>query len=232
MRNNRLYVGLLAVLSLTLLLGAAPDDEQQGCGGGLDNRPGEKGIDVGGPGGADWEMTYGDQVQVRVLKGGVAVATKNFAWATGGKFDVDGETVDLRKFCDRGDIACPEEVFPKKVRMTQPGANLHLLYVTFNPTGPLKDIKEATLLGNVDSDFDFSIFLGVGAAGAGSCGLLSTSYATGKITGTPAVPPKGTNFGGKIVTTYTGGCALLGTAAGAGAGLQVELTIPISGVRL
>lgn len=231
MFKTRLMGVMVVALSMTLLLGAMEEDPDRGCGGGLDNRAGEPGVDVGGIAGADWKISYGDKVEVKVKKGGVVVATENIVWATGGTFKLDGEVVDLRKMCDRGDIACPEQIFPGTVRMTQPGADLHFLYVTFNPVGPLKELKKTTLLGNVDSDHDFSIALGIGAAAAGTCGLLATSYATGHIGGGKVAPFKGDVLNGNIVTTYSGGCALLGIKAGAGAGLQVEVKMPISGVR-
>ncbi len=231
MRKYKCFTGIVALLSLTMLLGAKTEDEQQGCGGGLDNRPGEPGTNVGGALGANWKIKYGDTVQVRVLKAGVAVATKSIAWAAGGTFKVDGQEVDLRKLCERGDVACPEQVFPEQVRMTQPGQDLHFLKVNFNKIGPLKEIKDLTLLGNVDSDSDFSIFLGVGAAANGACGLLSASYARGHIAGDKSDPPIGKSLDGSIVTVYSGACALIGVAAGAGAGLQVELKLPFSGTR-
>ena len=69
-------------------------------------------------------------------------------------------------------------------------------------------------------------------ARAGACGLLSGSYARGRIYGDKAVPPNGKTLDGHIVTVYTGACALIGVKAGAGAGLQVEMKIPFSGTRL
>lgn len=230
MRKNRFYLGVLAVLAMTLLLGAKTGDE--GCGGGLDNRPGEKGIDVGGLSGAMWQVTYQDKMEVKVKKGAAIIATHNFAAATGGTFKVDGVDVDLTKFCGRDDVACPHELFPQQVKMTQPGYNLHFLYVTFNPVGPLKSLTEKTLVGNVDSDHDFSIALGIGAAAAGVCGLIGVSYATGHIQGNNDDPPIGTDLSGHIVTEYAGGCALLGAAGGAGAGLTVQVKVPFSAVRM
>lgn len=232
MRRTRLLGVIVAALSMTMLLGAMEEDPDRGCGGGLDNRAGEPGVDVGGVAGADWKITYGDTVEVKVKKGGAVVATEKIVWAAGGTFKVDGQVVDLRKMCQRSDVACPEEVFPKTVRMTQPGSKLHLLYVTFNPVGPLKDYKEALLLGNVDSDHDYSIALGVGAAAAGTCGLLGTSYATGHIWGGKVPPYEGDRLDGNIVTTYAGGCALIGAGGAAGAGLTVEIKMPLKGERV
>ena len=227
MTRFRLFTILLSVTSLVFLLGA----NEGGCGAGLDNRAGEPGIDVGGIHGAEWDMQYMDTMEVRIKNAGGVVATHNISIAAGGSFKLDGTPVDLGKLCERGDIACPDEVFPKRVTMRQPGNNQHLLYVTFNPEGPLKDIQEKTLIGNVDSDQDFSIALGVGGAAAGICGLLSVSYATGHIDA-DGDPPVGTTLKGDIVTAYSGGCLLAGSQGAAAAGLTVELRIPFSGKRL
>ncbi len=229
MTRTKLLTIILSMTSLVFLMGATPEG---GCGAGLDNRPGEPGVDVGGLAGADWDVKYGDTVEIRIKNAGGVIATEKIAIAAGGKFTLDGVEVDLRKLCERGDIACPDEVFPKRVNMRQPGNNRHLLYVTFNPEGPLKDIQEKTLIGNVDSDQDFSIALGVGAAANGICGLLSVSYATGHIESEPGDPPVGTSMNGAIVTAYSGGCLLAGSSGAAAAGLTVELRIPFGATRL
>lgn len=220
---------LVSGLTLLVLQGAAGD--KGGCGGGLDNRVGEPGLELGGAAGADWDVRYGDGLQVLVKNGGVVVSSQALSLATGGSFDLAGAKIELRELCERGDIACPEDVFPARVRMTQPGSQLHLLYVTFNKTGPLGELTQATLLGNVDSDHDFSIALGVGAAGVGSCGLLKVSYATGSIVDDAADPPRGSELSGEIVTAYSGGCIALGQQASAAAGLTVELRLPFSAKR-
>jgi hypothetical protein len=216
-------------LSIVVLMGAAAP--KQGCGEGLNNRPNEPGIDVGGSAGALWAMSYQDKVEVIVKRGGVVIATQVASAAAGGEIDIDGFKVDLAALCAREDVACPHEVFPAQVRMTQPGSQLHLLYVEFNKTGPLADIADRTLLGNVDSDQDFSIALGIGGAVAGPCGLLSVSYATGNIigVGTPAV---GRSLSGDIVTAYHGACLVSGASGSAAAGLTVELRVPFTGTRL
>lgn len=227
MTRFKILTVILSVTSIVFLLGA----NEGGCGAGLDNRPGEPGIDVGGLQGAEWNMQYMDTMEVRIKNAGGVIATEKISVAAGGKFKLNGTTVDLGKLCERGDIACPDEVFPKRVTMRQPGVDKHLLYVSFNPVGPLKDLQEKTLLGNVDSDSDFSIALGVGAAGAGVCGLLSVSYATGHIEA-DGNPPMGTSINGDIVTAYSGACLLAGTQGAAAAGLTVELRIPFTGNRL
>jgi hypothetical protein len=226
-RRARMLTGVLALGSLMLLCGA----EKGGCGEGLDNRPGEPGIDVGGAEGAPWTITYSDVVTVKVKNAAGAVVTKTVSLAAGGVFDVEGVEVNLTDLCAREDVACPSEVFPKEVMMTQPGSKLHLLYVTYNPVGPLKELQEVTLLGNVDSDFDFSIALGIGAAAGGVCGLLGVSYATGHIASDGGDPPVGNHLEGEIVTAYSGGCVLIGTAGTAAAGVTVEIRIPFYGDR-
>jgi hypothetical protein len=224
----RICTVTLALGALLFLGGASKDG---GCGQGLDNRPGDPGIDVGGVAGALWDVSYTDQLEVRIKNAAGAVATKTFSLAAGGVFDVEGVPIDLTKLCERPDVACPNEIFPHQVKMTQPGNQLHLLYTTYNKTGPLGELTQQTLIGNVDSDDDFSIALGIGAATNGVCGLLAVSYATGHIFGDSADPPVGNRLAGEIVTAYSGGCVLVGTNGTAAAGGTVELRFPFSATR-
>lgn len=222
----RVMAVTLSLAAMGLLQGAA----KGGCGG---NEPGIPGIDVGGPTGADWKVTYGDTMHIVVKKAGAVVATHDLSRIAGGSFDVDGVTLNLSDICKRSDVACPEEVFPDTVRMTQPGAQRHLLYVNFNKEGPLGGLKETTLLGNVDSNQDFKIELGIKAALLGTCGLLGVSYANGHIEADSNDPEKGVDLAhSHIVTAYSGGCILLGQGGGAGAGITVEFKIPFSAQRL
>ena len=226
MRSSLLAI--LAVASLTVLMGA----KEGGCGQGLDNRPGDPGIDVGGATGATWAVSYSKNVKVIVKDAGGIVATHDVVVGAGASFDVGGVTINLDQYCARPDVVCPYDVFPAQVRMTQPGSDLHLLYVQYKPKGPLAGLGSVTLLGNVDSDDDFSIALGIGAAGSGQCGLLAISYATGHIDGNGATTPRGVSLDGEIVTGYAGGCVVAGAGGAAAAGLTVELRIPFSAVRL
>lgn len=223
----------LRMLGWAVLLASTMGATEGGCGQGLQNRPGEPGLEVGGVAGATWQVRYGDQIEVTV-KGaaGQVVARRNILWASGGSFEVGGTVVDLRALCARGDVVCPLDVLPTQVRMTQPGADRHYLRVTFNRKGPFANLTETTLLGNVDSDNDYSIFLGAGAAGNGLCGLLGVSYATGRITPDPLVPSRGSALTGDIVTGYSGGCVVGNPNGAAVAGITVELRQPLSALRL
>jgi hypothetical protein len=225
--NRKLATAGLGALALLMLQGA----DRGGCGEGLDNRAGEPGINVGGATGATWDMAYSNTIEVRVLRGGAIVASETFDRFVGGSFDLDGRTVDIEPLCSRDDVACPQEVFPPVVEMTQPGSELHLLRIDFNAEGPLEELEQKTLLGNVDSDDDFSIALGVDAAALGTCGLLKVSYATGHITASPNNPDLGVELEGDIVAAYSGGCVLIGEGGAAGAGLTVELRTPFSASR-
>lgn len=227
MSHSRYKWVSLIIVSLFFLQGAS----KAGCGDGLNNREGEAGVDVGSEAGAEWDLTYSGSMEVVVKNGAALVATEQLVRAVGGTFEVDGIKIDLQQLCQRSDVACPDEVFPTQVTMTQPGDQLHLLKVEFNKEGPLGELSETTLLGNVDSDFDFSIALGIGAAAAPPCGLLSVSYATGHIEHDGDDPPRGTSLAGEIVTAYTGGCLVSGEGGAVGAGLTVELRLPFTGVR-
>lgn len=225
------YTALFLAAGAWLMLQGAADDG--GCGGGLDNRPGEPGINVGGVAGAGWNIDYNDQVTVTLKNAaGVITDTKTFVLAAGGTFDLDGTQVDLSEMCGREEVACPNEVFPHQVTMTQPGSQLHLLYVTYNKEGPLGDLTDTTLLGNVDSDNDFSIALGIKAAAVGTCGLLGVSYARGHIASEKEITGQGdvdhgVELSGNIVTAYSGGCILGGAAAGG----TIELKVQFAGTR-
>lgn len=217
----------LAALTLTTLMGA----NEGGCGQGLDNRPNQPGVDVGGTAGASWQVSYGGQMEVTVKGGaGTVMSKKMITVAQGGSFEVAGISVDVKAMCARGDMACPQDVFPAEVTMTQPGNDRHLLFVTYNRKGPLALVGQQTLLGNVDSDNDFSIALGVGAAGQGNCGLLGVSYATGHITVDP-LTQRGIGMSGDLVTSYSAGCVAAGQGGAGAAGLTVEFRLPITTLR-
>lgn len=228
-RRAKTTTVLLSLGALLLLRGVGEDG---GCGQGLDNKAGIPGINVGGVEGARWTVAYDDQVTVKIKNAAGVVTTKTFSWAAGGIFDMEGVQVDLRGLCEREDVACPNEVFPHEVVMTQPGTEQHLLYVTFSPEGPLGDLSQTTLVGNVDSEQDFSIALGIKAAALGTCGLLGVSYATGHILTEEEVnggdPTLGFQMQGEIVTAYSGGC-VIGNAAGGG---TVELRVPFDAQRI
>ncbi len=213
---------IVGTIALCFFMGA----DKPGCGQGLNNRKGESGIDVGGAAGATWDVGYSDTVEVVLKNAGGVISTQTVSLAGGGTIEMEGIPVDLAAFCAREDVACPQEIFPKVVTMTQPGSELHLLYITYNKVGPMVNVEQQTLLGNVDSDFDFSIALGVGGALIGPCGLLSVSYATGSITSANTNPPRGVKLTGDIVTAYHGGCLVSGSKGTAAAGLTVELRIP------
>ena len=116
MRKLRTPLALLAVLSFVFLSGF----EGGGCGEAFDNRPGEPAVDVGGLHGADWTLSYVDKMSVRVTNASGVVANHALSRVAGGSFSLEGETVDLREMCARGEIVCPDEIFPGLVRMSQP----------------------------------------------------------------------------------------------------------------
>lgn len=228
MWNKRAMHLALSLCAVSMLQGAA----RGGCGG---NEPGVPGIDVGGAAGADWEINYSDQIRVIVKKAGAVVATHDLSVVKGGVFTVDGVQIDIDKdVCSRTDIACPSEVFPKTVRMTQPGRDLHYLRVNFVKEGPLGNLTDATLLGNVDSGRAFRIELGIKGAAVGTCGLLGYSYADGVIIADPGSdPPRGGAIeDGWITTAYGGGCILSGHSGAAGAGIEVEIKVPFTAKRV
>ncbi len=228
MWKTKAIVVTLSLAAMGLLQGAA----RGGCGG---NEAGVPGIDVGGTAGAEWKITYSDNMKVIVKKAGAVAGTYDLSVATGGIFKIDGVEIDINKdVCQRSEIACPSEVFPGVVHMVQPGNMLHQLHVDFAKEGPLGKLTETRLLGNVDSALGFRIELGIKAAAVGACGLLGYSFADGMIREEPGSDPlKGVAIeDGWITTSYAGGCILAGQSGAAGAGLEVEIKIPFTGKRL
>jgi len=228
MKKLHYIMMILAVVSFGLLTGF----EGGGCGDGLQNRPGEPGINVGGGEGAEWKLKYSDIVQVTVKNATGVVASYNLSRAAGGSFDLDGKAVDLREMCNRGEITCPDEIFPGVVKMTQPGVDRHLLYVDYAMPNKDGDPVKRTLVGNVDSDWDMSIALGVGLGGGGACGLLSVSYFNGHVHDDGGDPAMGISLSGDIVTAYSGACLLAGKGGLAAGALSVEIRIPTFADRL
>lgn len=227
-RTRKRFLPVVALALVMSTLGA----NEGGCGTGLNNIPGEPGLDVGGVPGATWQMTYSDQISVTVKGAAGVIAQKTLSMGSGGTFVVGGVTIDLKALCARGDIACPSDVLPATVRMNQPGADRHYLQVSFNRKGPLAVLSEAVLGGNVDSTRAFAVFLGVGAAASGNCGLLGVSYANGQLVPDLLLSTRAVALNGQIITGYTGGCVVGSANAAAAAGLTVEFRQPISGLRL
>ena len=57
---------LLRLVAAFALCASTMGANGMGCGEGLQNRPGEPGLDVGGINGATWAMTYNPQIEVTV----------------------------------------------------------------------------------------------------------------------------------------------------------------------
>ena len=222
---------LLRLVAAFALCASTMGANGMGCGEGLQNRPGEPGLDVGGINGATWAMTYNPQIEVTVKGTAGVISRKLLPFGAGSTFVVGTKTINLVELCNRGDVACPNDVLPAAVRMTQPSADRHFLQVTINTKGPLGKIQQAVLPGNVDSDNDFSVFLGVTAAAAGPCGLLGVSYATGQIRSDALNAARGVSLTGDIVTGYSGGCLIGDPNAAGAAGVTVELRQSLVGVR-
>jgi hypothetical protein len=110
-------MAILAVAALTVLTGA----KEGGCGQGLDNRPGDPGIDVGGTTGATWAVTYSKTVKVIVKDAGGIVATHDVVVGAGASLEVGGVSIDLDQYCARPDVVCPHDVFPAESKRRTAG---------------------------------------------------------------------------------------------------------------
>ncbi len=213
----------LVMLSLGMLC--------SGCDPGGGGVPLDPGVDVGGTAGARWNISYGSTLNVRV-SGPAGEISRQTMQPDNGTFTLGTTTLNIRDVCARSDLACPQDVFPGQVTVTQPGYDMHLLFIDHGLKGPLSAVGNDRLLGNVDSSHEVAIALGVGPAGQGSCGLLGVSYATGQIQLDPNVPIRGLGLtGGRVTTSYSAPC-LMGSKDPTGvANLTVEFDLPMSATR-
>ena len=205
------------VLLVPMLLGA-----KGGCGKKIEDAKNNV-PDVRG----NYAVTHNDQITVTVNIGG---AKQTYEGVSGGVIDLGDAQLDLSKACALEGVHCPSEAFWKEVAIDQPFFDAEgkkrnpwlLRIVNLDPTR-----KEAYMMergGLVNQHGDFTIGLGLGVAGAGTCGLLAASIATGTFALDADNVATGDIVDGKVTVLYAGGCLLPGEDALVGATITLQST--------
>ena len=214
-----LSVGILVVLSGSLL-GA------EGCPllAGEDRGAVEAGgsrIDVGGPGGALWQVAFADELLLTLRRGGEIASTQA---GGAGAVQLLDLLVDVAMFCWRPDGACPQHVLAERTAIAQPEGAGPAVLVSFNRRGPLAARGGTALLGQLDGR---ELAVALPASGDGTCALrqpsaiLATAYTTDGATPAESAQQQdaaspGLRAGeleGRVSVTYGGMCV---AASGAG----------------
>lgn len=230
-----------------LALGLSPFLMAPSCGGGGDptNVP-----DVGGA----WSLTFADDLAFEVDIGGT-IYNPTLA---GGSDQItvthDGMPVSFNVDCARDLIACPSELLPPVVTLTQARANPRSVSLSVTEsscrggeivegmcTGTLVE-QTSTREGSISEDGrSFTIVLGGGAAVAGSCALLTISLAEGDFTTSGSAAGGDLRaesiMNGTLSTAFGGGCLVVGMAdldpalEAAAVGASIKMTSSFTATR-
>jgi hypothetical protein len=215
----------LAVLLTPLLVGA------DGCP--LTTNPGDPAatgsptsqLDLGGPNGAIWTLSYEPELEV-TLRTGNQVATQKVTSDT--PLTLAGGTLDLASFCWRVDVICPHQVLAAQTVLVQPAAGQFL--VSYNRKGPLASLTQAGLVGVLDGQ-QLSIPLGMTPNTADPCTLGIGSAVHATATTTSDQPDTAGTLRGKVTVRYSGECVTLGGSGGLYATDLLELGVLFDGQR-
>lgn len=176
----------------------------------------QDGLDLGGPNGAVWKLSYDDETLVTLRHGG-AVAAK-LVGSTDGPVSLAGNTLELASFCWRTDVVCPRQVLTSQTVVAQPQGAFSTLYLGFNPRGPLAALakQQNVLEGRLDQH-DLTVPLGL-AQKSDPCTLwngsaiLATAYveaeteAEAGTDGEDVEIPRAATMKGKVTVVYSGTC--------------------------
>ena len=198
-----------------------------------------------------WELTFNNDLTVEVDIGGAVYNPTLAAGSSKVTVEHDGKPVDYTVDCSSQFIACPSELLPGNVQITQKVNNPNSISLEITEqqcrggdvvegecTGALvtsSTIRNGTIANDGNS---FSLVLGGGAVGRDGCALLAISVAKGqlKTTGSAADGTLAAEeiVEGELVTAYGGGClvvnqvdldpALEGAAVGASVQLRSTYT--------
>jgi len=153
LRNFRGLNVLVAAAALVLLAGF------DGCPLSLDNKaPAQMDggsntptLDIGGSGGAYWNMTYAKEVVVTVRTSS-EVAVKQVS-ANSTAVTILGNTINLVSFCLRADTLCPAALLPSNTLIVQHAKAPWNPLIAYNRLGPLRILQNhAGLIGVLNND--------------------------------------------------------------------------------
>lgn len=243
-RRLRLVSVCVGMAAAPLLLGA-----RGGCGGGGDPS------DIPDMGGT-WSLTFNDDLSVEVDIGGTVYNPTLAAGSSQVTLTHDGMPVSYSVDCSRELIACPSELLPPSVQITQDRTNPRQVSLEITESECRGgEIVEGTCTGTVITSTTtrngtiaadgsgFTIVLGGGAVVAGSCALLTISVANGDLVSSGSAADGTLTadeiVNGELVTAFGGGCLLVGMGdldptlevAAAGATVQLRSTYTATRTR-
>ncbi len=225
---------LLAVLSLTMLLGAEGCpftlDTGEGAGGTTTTSSGAA-IDVGGTSGALWQVLFEDAITITV-RAGKQVAAKQTPGLQAGLVTLLGGSLDAGSFCLRSDVVCPHQVLPGRTAILQSGSNAGAVAVSFNRRGPLATLPIAAtgIAGQLDGK-ELMIPLAVGDAAQGSCALGAASLLAATASASSGNGARADSLRGRTTVSYDGACINLGGSGAFDPETRVELSMSFAAKR-
>ena len=236
-RRLRIFKGLNALVAATALLLLAGFD---GCPLSLDNTPPAQldggntssTLDIGGSGGAYWNVTYAKEVVITVRTSS-EVAVKQVS-ANSGTISLLSSTINIGTFCLRADTLCPAALLPTNTLIIQPSNAPWNPVISYNRYGPLRILKNHTgLIGVLTSD-TLKVPLatnGLAAAKGDYCALVPPSGIDARAMATSGTGQKADTLQGKITMAYVADCWNLGGGSAVTPGAIVELTVAFTGER-
>lgn len=189
-------------------------------------------LDIGGSGGAYWNMTYAKVLTVTV-RTGTKVATKQVS-ASAGTVSILGNNISISSFCARADTLCPAALLPGNTMIIQPEKSPWNPLIGFNRFGPLSVLKNHPALIGVLKNDTLKVPMatdGLAAAKGDLCALVSPSAIDARASAVSGGGQKADTLQGTITLAYKADCWNLGGSSAVTGGATVELTVAFTGKR-
>lgn len=228
---------LILFAALFLLPGA------DGCPLSMDNTPPQADggnnnngptMDIGGPGGAFWILSYSKELVVTVRTSNQVASKKTTTSA--GTLSILNGTINISGFCSRSDTLCPDELLPDNTVILQTAEAPASPVIGFNRQGPLLIIKNQPGLYGILTGDALKVPLatnGLSAAKGDHCALVPPSAIQAR-----ARNSSGTGDGnradtleGSITMAYGSDCFNLGGGSSLQTNSKVELSMAFSAKR-
>ena len=225
--SGKVPCSVAALLALLFLMGAdgCPLTTNPPAAGGSTTTP-QGIVDIGGPSGALWALTYASDLRV-TLRSGTQSASTSVDAATSSVASVLGRTIDLSSFCWRVDVVCPHQVLTTQTMVVQ-STSTNQFVVGFNRKGPLAALSDPGLLGTLQGS-DLTVPLGM-QPGADPC-ILEVGSAVSATASVPAGDSRADTMEGLVTLRYSGECVTLGGNGALYDTDLVELTMRFTGTR-